>query len=223
MTAITGIFHRDERSVDYVQINKMNNTLSHRGPDGSKVYCQGSIALGHQMLYTTPESLHEILPFEEDGLVITADARIDNREELSEKLNIQNKEEVSDSYFILKAYQKWSENCIEKLLGDFVFAIWDKNNAKLFCARDHMGVKPFYYYSSDDVFLFASEIKALINNPKVSYKINELHLSNYLALIDNNRSSTFYENISSLPAAHSLTITLDDNNLKQYWKLDPNI
>ena len=113
MSAITGIFYRNDSSAEYDQIKKMNDQLSHRGPDGSKVWYKGSVALGHQMLHTTPESIHETLPFEEDGLVITADARIDNRKELSEKLDIEDDEKVSDSYFILKAYQKWGENCPE--------------------------------------------------------------------------------------------------------------
>ena len=174
------------------------------------------------MLYTTPESLHETLPFEEENLIITADARIDNRKELLEKLDIENKEKISDSYFILKAYQKWDEKCPEKLLGDFVFVIWDKNNKKLFCARDHMGVKPFSYYLSDDLFLFASEIKALFAITNLPLKLNETYLSNYLTLINTDRSSTFYENISRLPASTSLTITSDSNNLNKYWKLNRN-
>ena len=71
--------------MDHDQIKKMNDHLTHRGPDGSKIWREGTIALGHQMLYTTKKSIHETLPFEENDLMITADARIDNREELSEK------------------------------------------------------------------------------------------------------------------------------------------
>jgi asparagine synthase (glutamine-hydrolysing) len=70
MSAITGIFYRNGRTVDSKLIKRMNDKLSHRGPDGSKVWCEGSIALGHQMLHTTQESLHEILPFEEEILIV---------------------------------------------------------------------------------------------------------------------------------------------------------
>ena len=80
---------------------------------------------------------------------------------LSKELDIENNENVSDSYFILKSYEKWGEKCPEYLLGDFAFAIWDKNKEKLFCARDHMGVKPFYYYLDENIFVFGTEIKAL--------------------------------------------------------------
>ncbi len=99
-----------------------------------------SIAFGHQMLYTTTESLHETLPFhdEKTDLVITADARIDNRKELSEELDIEDKDDVSDSCFILKSYEKWGEKCPEYLLGDFAFAIWDKNEKKIvLCTGSH--------------------------------------------------------------------------------------
>lgn len=224
MSAITGIFYRDGRKVDPELIKKMNDKLSHRGPDGSAVWCEDSVALGHQMLWTTPESLHEKLPFHDEkaGLVITADARIDNRKDLSEELDIEDKENVSDSYFILKAYEKWGEKCLEYLLGDFAFAIWDKNEEKLFCARDHMGVKPFYYYLDDDMFVFGTEIKSLFCIPEVPKEINELQVVNFLAFIFKERQLTFYKDILRLPAAHYLNLTSRRNQLERYWKLDIN-
>lgn len=222
MSAITGIFYRDGRSVNEEQINKMNDRLSHRGPDGSAIWCEGPVGLGHQMLYTTPESLHEELPFEEDGLVITADARIDNRKELSEKLGIEDKEEISDSYFILKAYQKWGEDCPKELLGDFAFAIWDKNKEKLFCARDHMGVKPFYYYLDKEMFVFGTEIKAIYSVCGGSHELDERRLALFLMVDDFfEKESTFYKNIKSLTAAHYLIFDKSEIKIKRYWKLDP--
>lgn len=224
MSAITGIFYRDGRKVEPELIKKMNDKISHRGPDGSAVWCEGSIALGHQMLWTTPESLHEKLPFpdKESGLVITADARIDNRKELSEKLEIGDKEDVSDSYFILKAYEKWGEKCPEYLLGDFAFAIWDENEEKLFCARDHMGVKPFYYYLDDEKFVFGTEIKAFFCVQGVFNNLNELKVALYLMEIDDNKS-TFYEDILRLIPAHFIIIDNNKNNMKRYWKLDADL
>lgn len=223
MSAITGIFYRDGRNVDLKLIKKMNNKLSHRGPDGSAVWCEGPVALGNQMLWTTPESLHEKLPFEdeESGLVIIADARIDNRNELSKELDIYNNEEVSDSYFILKAYSKWGENCPEHLLGDFAFAIWDKDDEKLFCARDHMGVKPFYYYLSDEIFVFATEIKAILTIPEIPNKLNELKLAFFLQVESTDKLFTFYEGILRLIPAHSLSLNQKNTEMKKYWELDP--
>ncbi|MDI6723996.1 MAG: lasso peptide isopeptide bond-forming cyclase [Methanobacterium sp.] len=220
MSAITGIFYRDGRKVDPELIKKMNDRLSHRGPDGSDTWCEGSVALGHQMLWTTPESLHEKLPFEESGLVITADARIDNRKELSKELDIEDKEDVSDSYFILKSYEKWGEKCPEHLLGDFAFAIWDKNKEKLFCARDHMGVKPFYYYLDDEMFVFGTEIKALFCVQGVPNQVNDLKVAFHLMTVITDKKFTFYDGIYSLTAANSLIINPDSDKKKNYWELN---
>jgi len=220
MSGITGIFRRDGRDVDPADIKKMNDKISHRGPDGSRVLCEGPVAFGHQMLHTTQESLHEILPFEdeESGLVITADARIDNRKDLAPLLGIEDNEYVSDSYFILKAYKKWGEKCPEELLGDFAFAIWDKNKEYLFCARDHMGVKPFYYYLSDNFFIFATEIKALFyhNIPK---KLNEVMIADYVLYNFNDKKITFYKDIFRLPNAQRILITINKYKVFPYWKL----
>ncbi len=222
MSAITGIFLRNGISADPMKIKKMNNSLSHRGPDGSNIWLKGSIALGHQMLHSTSESLHEKLPYSDDeGLIITADSRIDNRDELSNLLEIENHDNIPDSYFILKAYHKWGENCPKKLLGDFAFAIWDEENEKLFCARDHMGVKPFYYYLSDDIFLFATEMKALFTMSEFLYKLNETKVAYYLMFEYVDKIFTFYEDILRLPAACSLKINQEEFKINKYWELDP--
>lgn len=225
MSAITGIFHRNGKSVNKTTIQDMNNTLAHRGPDGSGTWCDGPVAFGHQMLHTTPESLQEVLPFEDKTteLIITADARIDNREELSEPLGLENQEDVADSQFILKSYEKWGDDCPEKLLGDFAFVIWDKNNEKLFCARDHMGVKPFYYHLSDTKFLFATEMNVLLSNCEIPTEINELMIGYFLSSTMEDRSVTFYNNLYRLPAAHKLILDKDNDEFSQYWSLNPQI
>lgn len=225
MSAITGIFLKD-KSVDHELIKKMNDKLAYRGPDGADVWINGNIAFGHQMLHTTPESLNEKLPFfdNENGLAITADARIDNRDELISELEMEESEKIiTDSEIILKSYQKWGEECPEKLLGDFAFTIWDKTKEKLFCARDHMGVKPFYYYLSDDGFYFATEIKALLSILEIPCKLNEVKIADYIISMDEDRKNTFYQEIYRLPAAHSISIDFKNNDLKQYWALDPSL
>lgn len=224
MSSVTGIFSRDKKSLKPSLIKKMNNTLSHRGPDGSNVWIDDFIGFGHQMLCTTPESLNELLPVYDDkiDLAITADARIDNRYELSKLLNLEDNEDVPDSMFILRSYEKWGEKCSEKLLGDFAFAIWDGTQEKLFCARDHMGVKPFYYYLTDDLFAFSTEIKALFTITTIPKKLNEEQLAEHVGLVLENRDKTFYQHIYRLPAAHSLCIDFKIANFKKYWSLDPD-
>jgi asparagine synthase (glutamine-hydrolysing) len=177
-------------------------------------------------LHTTPESLHEHLPFERDGLVITADARIDNREELIDSLQLKTHqpERISDSELILHAYQQWGEDCPAKLVGDFAFVIWDTTRRMMFCARDHIGLKPFYYYHRPNHLLaFASEIKGLLSLRGIPCELNETRIADFLTVNFENRRSTFFKNIYRLPAAHWLTATTESHlRIEQYWKLEPD-
>jgi asparagine synthase (glutamine-hydrolysing) len=203
----------------------MSDILAHRGPDDKGTWVDGNVGLGHRMLWTTPESLHEHLPLNEktSGLAITADARIDNREELYALLEIGKPLlEISDSELILAAYAKWGEQCPGKLVGDFAFAIWDGRNQKLFCARDCFGVKSFYYHLSDEKLAFATEIKGVLTLTTLPRRLNELKVADYLlagALQD--KEITFYEGILRLPPAHCLTVSKTGKRLRCYWSLDP--
>lgn len=226
MSAIAGIYYLDNRPVDLTDLVKMTDTLAHRGPDGTNTWCDGSVGFGHQMLWTTPESLLEQLPFHQENsqLTITAHARIDNREELIAKLELTHlpSEKITDSQIILSAYEKWGEDCPKELLGDFAFAIWDGSKKKLFCARDHFGVKPFYYYHSSQMFAFATEIKALLSLPQIPSVVNELMIADHLSSICPDPTITFYEGIVRLMPAHTLTVRAEGVSTKCYWKLDPS-
>ena len=219
MSAIAGVYLLNGDSVDEKDLKRMNDSMPHRGPDGSGLWHDGAVGLAHQMLWTTPESLHETLPFEADGLVITSDSRIDNREELLPELALS--EEVSDSEVILKAYGRWGKSCVDRLLGDFAFVIWDKAKEMLFCARDHMGVKPFYYYyQPGEIFIFASEIKALFAWG-ILKGINEIRIVDYLTAMPEDREITFYRGIVRLPAANKIIVDSKSIQRTQYWELDP--
>ena len=178
MSGIAGIYYLDGRPVEGMDVQRMIDSIAHRGPDGCGVWTDGSVGLGHRMLWTTPESLHEKLPLtnKSGDLTITADARIDNRDELISALNFNGRprETITDSEIILAAYEKWGEKCPEELLGDFSFAIWDKRKQIVFCGRDHFGVKPFYYHLSEKIFTYASEIKAMLCLQHVPRRLNEI-------------------------------------------------
>jgi len=226
MSGIVGIFHLDGHTVDRNVLHAMNSRLAHRGPDDAAIWNTHSIGFGHRMLWTTQESLNEHLPLTSDDgeYTITADARIDNRDELIAALNVtEAREEAPDSALILEAYERWGESCIDHLVGDFAFAIWDSEENKLFCARDHMGVKPFYYYKSDRLFAFASEIKALFAIPEIPRVLNEVKIGDHLTLFFEDRETTFYVNVFRLPAAHVLTVGDGSKGLHlgTYWSLDP--
>jgi asparagine synthase (glutamine-hydrolysing) len=217
MSAIAGVWRLDNSPAERPELNRMLDVLAHRGPDVSSVWLEDSVGLGHRMLWTTPESLTETLPLQMNSLVITADARIDNRDDLFRLFDVV--DSLSDSELILMAYRRWGEQCVEKLLGDFAFAIWDGSEQRLFCARDHFGIRPFVYFRSANVFAFASEIKALLTLPFVPRRINEAKLASYLIEDFDDKENTFYADIYRLPPAHSLVITPEKLHLQTYWTL----
>ena len=158
------------------------------------------------------------------NMTLIADARIDNRPDLigALPLEIQPLGKTTDAELILKAYETWGEHCPERLVGDFAFAIWDSRKGRLFCARDHLGVKPFYYYQSSNIFAFASEIKALWVLPEVPRKINELRIADHLAFQVEDRQITLYEHIHRLPPACILMIQNGNIEQRIYWSLNPS-
>ena len=226
MSGIVGIFNKSGLAIESQVLETMLQSLAHRGPDGSNIWQGDGIGLGHCMLWTTPESLTEVLPYRNavTDLVITADARIDNREDLINALalNIANAKSISDSEIILAAYHKWGQDCPSHLLGDFAFAIWDSRKQTLFCARDHFGIKPFYYCNGDQYFIFASEIKALLSVPDVSRQLNERRIADYfLEPMLDSKSDTVYEEIFRLPPAHWVNVAAQvDFKPHCYWSLD---
>jgi len=202
----------------------MTDGLAHRGPDQAGTWHAGAVGLANCLLWTTPESRLEHLPLASgDGRrVLTADARIDNRHALLDALDIATTAEVvTDGALILAAYERWGDGCVHHLLGDFAFAIWDADRESLFCARDHIGIKPFYYYHSKRLFAFASEIKALFCVPEVPREINEPEIAYYVESAYGDPTVTAYRNIHCLPAARTMTIDARGVNIRRYWALDP--
>jgi asparagine synthase (glutamine-hydrolysing) len=224
MSGIFGIYYCDQRPAKLDDLQRMLDILAHRGSDGADIWWNGPVGLGHRMLWSTPESLLEKLPAVKGSLTVTADARIDNRDELIEslKLNGRPSEKITDSDIILAAYARWGEACPEELLGDFAFAIWDGAKQQLFCARDHFGVKPFYYYASESCVVFATEIKAIFCIPEVPRRLNEVRVGDYLSSMFHDVAITSYQDIFRLPPANTMTVNANGIKLKQYWALDPD-
>src|SRR5580704_11609676 len=158
--------------------------MSFWGPDGHGQWCGDGAGLGHLMLNATPESLHERLPASirvASHLVITADARIDNRDELFDALGVPaaGRARTPDSSLILLAYERWGAECVRRLLGDFAFAIWDGRERKLFCARDPFGCMPFVYHYDGKRFVFGSDVKGVLARME-SPRLYEAMIAAYL-------------------------------------------
>ena len=223
MSGIFGIFNRNGEPVEEKIINAMLNAMSYWEPDDKGTLVAGSVALGHTMLWNTPESKLEHLPNRQEHLVITMDARLDNREELVQKLEMTDRalEQITDSDFILAAYSKWGEACPKYLLGDFAFAIWDEKKQQLFCARDHIGIKSFYFHLNDDMFVFSNDIRGVITHHDVSKVMNDEAVAIYLTKGELwHPAMTFFEYIQKLPPATSMIISSNTVVQNVYWKAE---
>jgi asparagine synthase (glutamine-hydrolysing) len=184
MSGICGQFNLDDAPVAAADLRAMTSILGQRGPDRTDQWQDGSVGLGHTLLATTPELEFERQPFKhaETGCVITADVRLDNRKELLAALGLSGRREsVGDAELILRIYLEQSEDCLDRLLGDFAFAIWDPRHQKLFCARDHFGMRPFcYHHSPSKRFLFASSPQSILVLAQVPYRINKGRIADFL-------------------------------------------
>ncbi|OFX88396.1 MAG: hypothetical protein A2W99_07955 [Bacteroidetes bacterium GWF2_33_16] len=158
--------------------------------------------------------------FSTSDYIVIADCRIDNKQQLAENLQL-NELNPPDDYLILKAYEKWGVQCAEHIVGDFAFAIWNKQKEEIFCARDHFGIKPFYYCFDEKGFIFSSEIKAILTQTDLDFTPNEQYIADTLSIVKSEKDSTFYSEIKKLPPAHYFVLKNDQLEVKEYWKLLP--
>ena len=199
MSGICGIFNQNASPVAAADLQRMLSLLVQRAPEGISRWQEASIGLGHTLLATTPGASWESQPLrhEPSGCVISADARLDNREALLGDLRMAERAgEMGDAGIILAAYLAWGEEWVEHLRGDFAFAIWDPQRQALFCARDHFGIRPFYYHHTPGrFFAFASEPRAILVLPQTPYRINEGRIADFLVseLEGIDHVSTFFE------------------------------
>ena len=221
MSAICGLLHFDATIAPPARdaIAAMSAALAHRGPHGDGSWIDEHAALAHRMLHTTAESLTEVQPVvrQREGLTLVADARIDNRDELTTILGIPRDARPSDSELIAAAYLRWGPECVHRLVGDFAFAIWNARYQTLFCARDPMGVKPLYFARAGHTFAFASEIKALFTIPDIDAAIDAEQVALFLGWSQDDPSRTIYRNVMRVPAGHTLLVSLERLTVRRYW------
>jgi asparagine synthase (glutamine-hydrolysing) len=222
MSTIFGIFNKNEERVEKKTAERVMATMNHWNADDTGIFIDGSKALGQLMLQNTPESINEKLPLTIENCTITADARIDNRQDIfiqlgnGEKLN----QATPDSVLILLLYMKYGQNCVNYLVGDFCFFIYDKKNNFLFCARDHIGVKPFFYYDNNKQFVFASEKKGILAVESVDKSLNNNFILRLIGDAEPDPTETFHKHINILLPGHSIVVSLDSTVIRRYWILE---
>jgi asparagine synthase (glutamine-hydrolysing) len=224
MSGIVGLLSPDGAPVDGGLLRCLTGSLAYRGPDAQSVWQEGPVGLGHTLLATTPEAQRERQPCSLDGRTwVTADARVDGREDLVKALRADGRaglEGANDVELILHAYAAWGEGCVERLLGDFAFAVWDGPRRRLFCARDHFGVKPFYYATPGGGLAFSNTLECLLAHPAVSGRLNDLAVADFLVFgLNQDLGTTTFADVLRLPPAHTLTWSGGELRLRRYWSL----
>ncbi|WP_199619213.1 asparagine synthase-related protein [Paenibacillus alkalitolerans] len=230
MSAIAGILHYTEEPVTVETIENMMRALQKYPADDVRVWHNRSIFLGCHAQWVTPESTHERLPFydKQHKLAITADAIIDNREELFNRLQVEHfrRKRMTDSELILAAYLKWGKEAPNYLIGDFAFIIWDERNRRLFGARDLMGSRTLYYHRDPRRFAFCTVMNPLFTLSGIKKELNETWLAEFLAIpviLDTiDVHSTVFRGIEQIPPAHSVTVADGNVAVERYGTFVPS-
>lgn len=206
-------------------LKQMARTMRHRGPDDEGFYVDGNLGLGHQRLSIIDLSPVGRQPMcnEDETVWIVCNGEIYNylelRAELTEKGHIFRSQ--SDTEVILHLYEDEGFDCVSRLNGMFAFAIWNSRKKVLFAARDHFGIKPFYYSLKNECFVFASEIKALLQTDLVQPVVNPEGILDYLTFQFCLDEKTLFKDIFKLPPGHILILKPNGSlQLKKYWDLD---
>jgi len=224
MCSIAGIIDF-KRQIETELLERMNLVQKHRGPNDQGYFVDNNIGLAHNRLSIIDLSLFGHQPMSnEDGTVwIVFNGEIYNYLELTPELKSKGHifNSKTDTEVIIHAYEEYGIDCLQKLNGMFAFAIWDSRKKQLFCARDRFGIKPFYYYYKDDRFIFASEIKAILQDQNVHRKVNDQIVYNFLGhgVLDHT-DETFFHGIMQLLPAHFLILRQEFLSITKYWDID---
>ena len=202
MCGIAGVFSIKSGKKYHDEVLKMTDAIKHRGPDDSGIFENENICLGHRRLSIIDLSVngHQPMFNVDSSIAIVYNGEIFNYVELREQIkNRYNFKSDSDTEVIIHYYEEYGVECLSFFNGMFAFALWDSKNEILFCARDRFGKKPFYYYFTDNEFIFCSEIKPILNFPSVKQEYNEKALIEYILYsLQDHSQETFFKYIFQL-------------------------
>ncbi len=219
MCGICGFYGFEDKDL----LKRMNAKITHRGPDQDGFYFDKKISLAMRRLSIIDLSEKGRQPHhnEDETIWVVFNGEIYNFQELKESLEKKKHQFYSgtDTEVIVHAYEEWGFDCLKYFNGMFAFALWDRNKNLLFIARDRLGVKPLHYYWDGEKFLFASEIKAILEDHSIKKEINEQALSEFLSLEYVPAPHTMFKNIYKLKPGHYLTLKEKKLTITQYWDI----
>jgi asparagine synthase (glutamine-hydrolysing) len=223
MSGICGYLRLDGAPARQTETERQMAAMAHRGPDRSRAWAEGPVALGHLLMRITPEDLSETQPVRdaESGLTLVADLRLDNRGALIGALNLPGEAaDWPDSRIVLAAWVRWGDRCLERLIGDFALAVWDGRQRTLTLARDPMGQRSLFYHQGAGLLAFASEVKALWALPDVPRALDHAYLAERLCdAYVGYEDRTHFRDIRMLAGGCCLTVHADGRSeTHTYWE-----
>ena len=203
-------------------LKAMADTIAHRGPDDEGYYNSGPVGMGFRRLSIIDLATgHQPLSNEDGTVWVTFNGEIYNYQELRKYLLSKGHtfRTDTDTEVIVHLYEEHGEGCVKRLQGMFAFAIWDERNETLFLARDRVGIKPLYYYRSQNELLFASEIKAILADPAVKAEILPAVIDRFITFKYCSGTETMFKNILKLAPGSCMTVRGNKVEIRQYWDL----
>jgi asparagine synthase (glutamine-hydrolysing) len=220
MCGICGRLNFDERPIEATVIQKMCGVLAHRGPDDEGIYLNGSVGLGHRRLSIIDlETGHQPMSNESGEVWIVFNGEIYNFTEIKGELELKGYrfQTKSDTEVILRAYEEYGVEALNRLRGMFAFVIWNEKEKSLFLARDRLGIKPLYFYFDKKKLVFASEIKGILADHEIPREIDEKGLNNFFSYGHSVAPHTIYRGIEKLLPGHYLICRESKVQIREYW------
>ena len=220
MCGICGVINLNQQPPDQTLVRRMNAVLTHRGPDAEGYYFKGPVGLGSRRLSIIDLAGGDMPVYNEDGsIAIVFNGEIYGYVELRAELERLGHRFAtrSDTETIVHAYEEYGSDCLQHLNGMFAFALWDSNRQELFLARDRVGEKPLFFARVGDRLIFASEIKALLQDPACSREVDYEAVTHYLTALYIPYPQSIFRHIRKLPPGHSLRISARGEQLERYW------
>jgi asparagine synthase (glutamine-hydrolysing) len=229
VTAVAALWHFDRDRDARDSCARMLSALQPYGVHHKGSWADGPIALGRTLYRTLPEDRHDRQPLQVAGgsAVLVADLRLDNRDDLIAALGLGGSAGImADSDILARAWEAWGEACVQRLIGDFAFVIWDARRETLFAARDPLGQRPLFYHHARGFAAVASMPKGLLALEEIPRAINREMLGAFIAKLSVSGADnpfggdSFYQGVQRLPAGCTLTITQGGARVERYWSAD---
>jgi asparagine synthase (glutamine-hydrolysing) len=226
MTALAGLWRFDGQPNAANSCIRMLVAQKMYGLHAGAHWSNGDVALGRRLMRALPEDAFDRQPLigVEGRYVLVADVRLDNRDELTEILHIPKPQAgtLCDAAILLAAIVRWDESCIERLIGEFAFALWDTTRRRLLLVRDPLGQRPMHYHHSNKFFAFASMPKGLHAVPDIPYAADQERVAEFLALMPERGSRSFFLGIERVEPGHVIAVTANGIRKWRYWRPSRN-